>query len=62
MSNWLNHIKHLEVEHHKLDKQIDGLESTGVYSDTLLENLKKQRLRLKDEITKIKHQHNQVNT
>jgi hypothetical protein len=39
-----NRIKHLEEEHHKLDKKIDGLESTGVFDDVELTDLKKQPL------------------
>jgi len=49
-----NRLKHLEDEHAKLDKRIDGMESTGVFEDATLEVLKKQRLHLKDEIVKIK--------
>ncbi len=45
-----NRIKHLEEEHHSLNKKIDGLERTGIFDDLELENLKKQRLHLKDEI------------
>jgi len=51
-----NHLKHLLEEHAKLDKKIDGLESTGVFEDANIEVLKKQRLHLKDEIAKIQHQ------
>ena len=47
-------LKHLEEEHAKLDKRIDGMESTGVFEDATLEVLKKQRLHLKDEIVKLK--------
>ena len=49
-------IKHLEEEHAKINKRIDGLESTGVFEDATLEVLKKQRLHLKDEIAKLKQQ------
>jgi uncharacterized protein YdcH (DUF465 family) len=55
-----NHrIKHLEELHHILNKKIDGMESTGVFEDTTLEVLKKQRLFLKDEIATLltKQQH-----
>jgi len=45
-----NRIKHLEEAHRALDKQIDTLERTGLFEDLKLEELKKQRLRLKDEI------------
>ena len=47
-------IKHLEEQHAKLDKKIDGLEKTGAYQDELLNKLKKQRLHIKDDIAKIK--------
>ena len=49
-------LHHLEEDHQRLDKKIDGLESTGVFEDVTLEVLKKQRLHLKDEISKIKLQ------
>ena len=45
-----NRIKHLEEAHRALNKQIDTLEKTGLYEDLKLEELKKQRLRLKDDI------------
>jgi uncharacterized protein YdcH (DUF465 family) len=49
-----NRVRHLEEEHARLDKRIDGMESTGVFEDATLEVLKKQRLHLKDEIVKLK--------
>lgn len=49
-----NRIKHLEEAHHALDKRIDGLLSTGVFGDTDIEILKKQRLQLKDKIAILK--------
>jgi uncharacterized protein YdcH (DUF465 family) len=54
MSHTENHLKHLTEEHARLDKRIDGMESTGVFEDATLEVLKKQRLHLKDEIVKAK--------
>jgi hypothetical protein len=50
-----NRIKHLEEAHRMLDKQIDDLEKTGLFEDLKLEELKKQRLRLKDNIVILKH-------
>jgi hypothetical protein len=47
-------IKHLEDEHAKLDKKINGLESTGAFQDELLNKLKKQRLHIKDDIVRLK--------
>jgi uncharacterized protein YdcH (DUF465 family) len=55
---WQNRIAHLEELHRVLDKRIDGMESTGVFEDATLEVLKKQRLHLKDEIVKLKQEHN----
>ena len=49
-----NRLRHLEEEHAKLDKRIDGLKSTGVYEDVTLEVLKKQRLHIRDELVKLK--------
>ncbi len=49
-------LQHLENDHAVMNKKIDGLEKTGVFEDVTLEVLKKQRLHLKDEISKIKIQ------
>ena len=49
-----NRVRHLEEEHARLNKRIDGLESTGVFEDVILEVLKKQRLHLKDELVKLR--------
>ena len=48
-------IKHLEEAHRALDKQIDTLEKTGVFEDLTMEEMKKQRLHLKDNIAILKH-------
>lgn len=59
-----NRIKHLEEAHRALDKQIDNLEKNGLFEDLKLEDLKKQRLHLKDEIVILKHKqqlHNEEN-
>jgi uncharacterized protein YdcH (DUF465 family) len=50
-----NRIKHLEEAHRALDKQVDNLEKNGLFEDLKLEELKKQRLHLKDEIAILKH-------
>ena len=55
-----NKIKHLEEAHRVLNKQIDTMERTGIYDDLKIEELKKQRLRLKDEIVILKHKHEAV--
>jgi uncharacterized protein YdcH (DUF465 family) len=57
-------IKHLEEAHRALDKQVDTLERNGLFEDLKLENLKKQRLHLKDEIAilKRKQEHEKVHS
>ena len=50
-----NRIKHLEEAHRALNKQVDNLEKNGLFEDLKLEDLKKQRLHLKDEIAILKH-------
>lgn len=50
-----NRIRHLEEAHRALDKQIENLEKNGLYEDLKLDDLKKQRLHLKDEIVILKH-------
>jgi len=55
-----NKIKHLEEAHRVLDKQIDSMERTGIYDDLKIDEMKKQRLRLKDDIVILKHKHQAV--
>ena len=55
-----NKIKHLEEAHRVLNKQIDTMERTSIYDDLKIEELKKQRLRLKDEIVILKHKHEAI--
>lgn len=57
-----NRIKHLEVMHASLDKQIRGLESTGRFDDATMATLKKQKLALKDQLAELRrkqHEHDQ---
>ena len=49
-----NRIHHLEEMHAILDKQIDGLESTGAFHDENLNTLKKRRLQIRDQIEGLK--------
>lgn len=49
-----NRIKHLEEAHRSLDERVNTLEKTGLFEDLKLEELKKQRLHLKDEIVILK--------
>ena len=43
-------LRHLREMHARLDREIDGLESTGRFDDTRLTELKKQRLALRDQM------------
>ncbi len=59
-----NRIKHLEEAHRALDKQVDNLEKNGLFEDLKLEELKKKRLLLKDDIAILKRKqeiHNEEN-
>lgn len=47
-------IRHLELMHESLDKQIDGMEKTGVFDDTYLHDLKKQRLQIRDQLADLR--------
>ena len=49
-----HHIKHLESLHWKINKDIDLMERHGKFTDFELENMKKERLKLKDEIQSMK--------
>jgi hypothetical protein len=55
-----NRIKHLEDVHKSLDKLIDTLERTGIYGDFQIEDLKKKKLQIKDELAKIKDKQQNV--
>lgn len=58
-------IKHLEQMHAVLDKQIDGMEKTGVFDDTQLHELKKQRLQIRDQLAELQakqHTHEEGKT
>lgn len=57
MSDWHNHLKHIEDQHRTLDKKIEIMEITGRFIDEDLQYLKKKRLQLKDEISILKKQH-----
>ena len=43
-------IKHLEEAHRVLDQKIDTLEKNGLFEDIKMQELKKQRLLLRDEL------------
>lgn len=47
-------IKHLEVTHADLDRKIDAMEKTGIFEDTHLQTLKKQKLVVLDELRELR--------
>lgn len=49
-----NRIRHLEEMNKILDKKIDTLEKTGTFEDTQLMEMKKQRLHIRDELSKLR--------
>lgn len=53
-----NHIKRLINDHRVLDEQINEMESSGHFDDEDLVLKKKQRLHLKDEITRLQKANN----
>ena len=55
-----NRIKHLEEAHRALDKQVDTLEKNGLFEDLRLEELKKERLLLKDKLAILKHKQKEI--
>ena len=58
----IKHIQWLEMRHTILDDQIDELERKHVLPDTqeekMIAELKKERLRIRDEIEESRKQHN----
>tara|TARA_Y100001958_G_C20935790_1_gene344265 strand:+ start:158 stop:343 length:186 start_codon:yes stop_codon:yes gene_type:complete len=53
MSPTQNRLKKLQREHRTLDTEIKRLYNT-TYSEKTLKNLKQRKLKLKDEITRLK--------
>ncbi len=48
-----SHFSRLASEYHAVDKEVCRLEQTMLTSDENMENLKKQRVQLKDDIYRI---------
>lgn len=49
-----NRIRHLERLHQDVDNRVDVMEKTGVFNDTNLNTLKKQRLEYRDELSRLR--------
>ena len=59
-------IRQLEHQHQQLDNQIDTLEKTGIYEDIRMQDLKKRRLSIRDQLSDLRrkqwvHDHETVN-
>jgi hypothetical protein len=51
-----HHISHLQELHTILDKEIDSKMRSGLFEDSELEDLKKKRLNIKDQITRFQRE------
>ena len=52
----LNRIKELRGEHDALNQEVDALTENGVVDQLKYARMKKEKLRLKDEITTLENQ------
>ncbi len=60
-----NRILHLTETHRVLDNQINEIEKTGNFKDEVLSEMKKKKLAIKDEISRLtklqwEHDHERV--
>lgn len=53
MENYNNRIKHLEEMHRVLDNQITDMEEHNPFNRMQIEEMKKQKLKYKDEIVRL---------
>jgi|TARA_B100001094_G_scaffold168145_1_gene162631 uncharacterized protein YdcH (DUF465 family) len=53
MSDYAKRLEILKETHKFLNKQVDKLEKTGSFKDEELMEMKKKRLKMKDEIERI---------
>lgn len=54
-------IRLLEIEHRDLDKKIDTLEKTGIYEDMRIQELKKRRLLVRDQLSDLRRRQFEYN-
>lgn len=57
MGDWHNHVKHLEESHRVLALKIAEMEKHPHVEESKVAELKKQKLKLKDEIQRLEQQH-----
>jgi hypothetical protein len=54
MMMYESRIRHLEITHETLNKKIDALEKTGVFTDPHLAEMKKQKLQVRDQLSDLR--------
>lgn len=57
MGDWHNHIKHLEESHRVLEMKLKEMELHPHVDEQKVAELKKQKLKYKDEIQRLQQQH-----
>ena len=57
MGNWTNHVKHLEEAHRVLDLKLKEMEKHPHVDESKVAELKRQKLKYKDEIQRLQQQH-----
>ena len=57
MGDWTNRVKHLEEAHRVLDLKLNEMERHPHVDESKVAELKRQKLKYKDEIQKLQQQH-----
>ena len=57
MGDYTKRLKWLKETHKFLNKQVDTMEKSGNFKDEELSEMKKKRLKLKDQIERLEKEH-----
>ena len=57
MGDYTQRLKWLKETHQYLNKKIDTMEKTGKFTDEEISEMKRDRLKMKDEIEKLEKEH-----
>ena len=57
MGDYTQRLKWLKETHQYLNKKIDTMEKTGKFADEQISEMKRDRLKMKDEIERIEKEH-----
>lgn len=57
MGDYTQRLKWLKETHQYLNKKIDTMEKTGRFTDEEISEMKRDRLKMKDEIEKLEKEH-----